>query len=164
MSPGVPSRPSSVLDAAIARCSGVAAAFDGSSGFIDLGNPDALQSNSGTVTAWVKTTSTDSGYHAIAIKWYAYGQFVQGGDLVTYDWSTNTNHNSGIDIADGHWRQVATYQHPHQASAVTALRSSLIPPTIPLQTGRTYSRRTAASSASMARVTRRRTAAAETPA
>jgi hypothetical protein len=87
------------------------AAFDGSSGFIDLGNPTALQSNSGTVTAWVKTTSTDSGYHAIAIKWYAYGLFVQDGDLVTYDWSTNTEHNSGIDVADGQWHQVAlTYQ------------------------------------------------------
>jgi hypothetical protein len=26
-------------------------------------------------------------------------------------WSTNTEHNSGIDVADGHWHQVAlTYQ------------------------------------------------------
>jgi hypothetical protein len=88
-----------------------AAAFDGSTGFIDLGNPAALQSNSGTVAAWIKTTSGDSGYHAIALKWYAYGLFVQNGDLVTYDWSTNTEHDSGVSVADGHWHQVAlTYQ------------------------------------------------------
>jgi hypothetical protein len=85
--------------------------FDGSSGFVDLGNPSALQANSGTVEAWVKTTDTDSGYHAIAIKWYAYGLFVQGGDLVTYDWSTNTEHSSGVDVANGSWHQVVlTYQ------------------------------------------------------
>lgn len=87
------------------------ASFDGSSGFIDLGNPSALQGNSGSVVAWVKTTSTDSGYHAIAIKWYAYGLFVQDGDLVTYDWGTNTERSSGHFIADGNWHQVVlTYQ------------------------------------------------------
>jgi len=64
------------------------------------------QSDSGTVAAWIKTTSTDSGYHAVAIKWYAYGLFVQNGDLVTYDWSTGTEHDSGVSVADGHWHQV----------------------------------------------------------
>lgn len=87
------------------------AAFDGSSGFVDLGNPASLQSNDGAVSAWIKTTSTDSGFHAIAIKWYAYGLFVQGGHLVTYDWSTAAVRDTGVNVADGVWHQVVlSYQ------------------------------------------------------
>ena len=88
-----------------------AATFDGSTGFIDLGNPAAVQSTAGSVTAWIKTTSTDANYHAVAIKWYAYGLFVHNGHLVTYDWATGTEHASGVSVADGNWHHVAvTYQ------------------------------------------------------
>lgn len=88
------------------------ASFDGSSGFIDLGNPAALQGNSGSVEAWIKTGSTDDNYHAIAIKWYAYGLFVYGGDLTTFDWSTGTRHvYSTASVANNAWHQVVlTYQ------------------------------------------------------
>ncbi|MCW2977440.1 MAG: hypothetical protein JWM06_2721, partial [Actinomycetia bacterium] len=49
-----------------------AATFDGSSGWVDVGNPSSLQVGNGTVEAWIKTTNTDSTYHAVALKWYAY--------------------------------------------------------------------------------------------
>jgi hypothetical protein len=91
---------------ALAHDPDTAASLDGSSGWIDLGNPAALQTGSGSIEAWVKTSATDATYHAIAIKWYAYGLFVRGGTLVTYDWGTETPRDTGVSIADGQWHHV----------------------------------------------------------
>jgi hypothetical protein len=88
-----------------------AATFDGASGWIDLGNPAALQGADGSLEAWVKTTSTDADFHAIAVKWYAEGLFVRSGRLYTYDWGTSTEHDTGVSVADDAWHHVAlTFQ------------------------------------------------------
>lgn len=96
---------------ALAHDSDTAAAFDGSSGWIDLGNPAALQGSTGSLEAWVTTTATDANYHAVAVKWYAEGLFVRSGRLYTYDWSTSTASDTGVSVADGAWHHVAlTFQ------------------------------------------------------
>src|SRR5262249_36688176 len=88
-----------------------AALFDGATGWINLGNPSQLQLANGSVEAWVKTTNTDSNYHTIAIKWFAYGMIMRSGRLFTYDWGSNTERDSGALIADGNWHHVAvTFQ------------------------------------------------------
>jgi hypothetical protein len=88
-----------------------AAAFDGSTGWIGLGNPSVLRVNNGSLEAWVKTTNTDNNYHAIAMKWFAYGLFLRNGRLVTFDWGSGAPSDSGVNIADGNWHHVAlTFQ------------------------------------------------------
>jgi hypothetical protein len=88
-----------------------AAMFDGSSGWLDVGNPSSLQVGNGTVEAWIKTTNTDSTYHAVALKWYAYSLFVHNGHIVTYDWGANAERDSGVNVADGNWHHVVlTFQ------------------------------------------------------
>jgi hypothetical protein len=96
---------------ALAHDGDTAALFDGTSGWIDLGNPTALQGSDGSLEAWMRTTNTDADYHAIAVKWYAYGLFVHNGHLVTYDWSTGTEHDTGVNVADGGWHHVALTFH-----------------------------------------------------
>jgi hypothetical protein len=96
---------------ALAHDSSKAATFDGSSGWIDAGNPSSLQVSNGTIEAWIKTTNTDSTYHAVALKWYAYSLFVHNGHIVTYDWGAGAEHDSGVNVADGNWHHVVlTFQ------------------------------------------------------
>ena len=55
---------------------GTSALFDGTSNAsILLGNDSDLQSNSGTVVAWIKTSNAGSSYRAIVVKEFAYGIF-----------------------------------------------------------------------------------------
>jgi hypothetical protein len=91
---------------ALAHDIDTAASFDGSVDWLDVGDPAALQGSNGSVEAWIKTANADSDYHAVAIKWYAFGLFVKSGSLVTYDWSTGTTHDTGADVADGAWHHV----------------------------------------------------------
>jgi hypothetical protein len=88
-----------------------AATFDGSSGWIALGNPAAFQVGTGSIEAWIKTTNSDSNLHAIALKQYAYSLFVHNGKLVSYDWGGATERDSGVFVADGAWHHVVlTFQ------------------------------------------------------
>jgi hypothetical protein len=97
---------------AVAREPGMkAAAFDGATGWINLGNPGVLQVGTGSLEAWIKTTNADSAYHAIAMKWLAYSLFMRNGHLATFDWGTGAMFESATNVADGAWHHVAlTFQ------------------------------------------------------
>ena len=78
--------------------------FDGTDDYVNCGNGTSLKLTSGTVTVWMKTTSTAVAYQGIVAKASNYGIYNYGGNLLLYDWGTDTNRNSGISISDGNWR------------------------------------------------------------
>jgi hypothetical protein len=78
--------------------------FDGADDYVNCGNGDSLKLTSGTVNVWMKTTSTAVAYQGIVVKGANYGIYNYGGNLLLYDWGTDTNRNSGISISDGNWR------------------------------------------------------------
>jgi len=65
--------------------------FTGAAGtYINLGNNASMQLSSGTVTAWIKTANAGSSYRGIVVKQSAYGLFLNGNELVIYDWSAGS--------------------------------------------------------------------------
>lgn len=90
------------------------------SSYIDAGNDISLKLNSGTVEAWIKTTSTTGdaggGYRGIIVKPNAYGLFLVDGVLTVYDWQGGSYgalgaRSTGKDLADGQWHHVVmTFQ------------------------------------------------------
>jgi hypothetical protein len=81
--------------------------FDGSNDYISCGNNSNLQIDQGTISAWVKTTSPGAGFRGIITKQNNYGLFTNDSVLVTYDWGNGQTRNTGINIADGTWKNVA---------------------------------------------------------
>lgn len=85
--------------------------FDGSNDNINFGNLSDLQVLNGTVTAWVKTSSPGAEYRGIIAKVNNYGLFYLNSVLVVYDWGTSTPRSTGVNLADGNWKNVAmTFQ------------------------------------------------------
>jgi RHS repeat-associated protein len=85
---------------------GFSARFNGTSGFVSIGNPTALQMFNGTIEAWVYTTTTSQS--AIAAKLHAWWFGVQAtGKLGFYDMTTSTMRDSGVVVNDGRWHLVA---------------------------------------------------------
>ena len=85
--------------------------FDGANDNINFGNSSALQVLNGTVSAWVKTSSPGAEYRGIIAKVNNYGLFYLNSVLVVYDWGTSTPRSTGINLADGNWKNVAmTFQ------------------------------------------------------
>jgi hypothetical protein len=84
--------------------------FNGSNQYVDFGNSSAVQQSSGTLSAWVRTSSPGAGFRGIIAKQGAYGLFYLDSVLAAYDWSSGTKSTS-INIADGNWKNVVmTYQ------------------------------------------------------
>jgi hypothetical protein len=85
--------------------------FDGTNDYINFGNNSILYQNSGTISAWTKTSSAGSGFRGIIAKRLAYGLFYADNVLVAYDWGANTTRSTSINIADNTWKNVVmTYQ------------------------------------------------------
>ena len=81
--------------------------FDGADDYVSCGNNSSLQINQGTISAWVKTSSPGSSFRGIITKQDNYGLFAESGTLVTYDWGSSQTRSTGINIADGTWKNVA---------------------------------------------------------
>lgn len=81
--------------------------FDGADDYVSCGNNSNLQIDQGTISAWVKTTSPGSGFRGIITKQNNYGLFTNDSVLVTYDWGNTQIRSTGINIADGTWKNVA---------------------------------------------------------
>lgn len=60
-----------------------------------------------TLEAWIKTSSTDSSFHAIFVKSAVYGFYVRSGNLSVWDWTASHEVSSGVGVADGNWHHVA---------------------------------------------------------
>jgi hypothetical protein len=80
--------------------------FDGTDDYIDCGNNINLQLNQGTISAWVRTSSPGNSYRAIIAKQNNYGLFTFENILIAYDWGNSSNRSTGINIADGTWKNV----------------------------------------------------------
>jgi hypothetical protein len=81
--------------------------FDGVDDYADLGNNASVQINQGTISAWVRTSAPGSSFRGIITKQNNYGLFTSDGVLVTYDWGNVITRTTGINIADGTWKNVA---------------------------------------------------------
>lgn len=84
--------------------------FNGSN-YVNFGNTSTVQQNSGTLSAWVRASSPGAGFRGIIAKQGAYGLFYFDSVLVTYDWGGAVTRSTGLNIADGNWKNtVLTYQ------------------------------------------------------
>jgi hypothetical protein len=85
--------------------------FDGSNDYLDFGNSASVGVINGTISAWVKASSPGAGFRGIMAKQYAYGLFYNDSVLVAYDWGGGATRSTGVNIADGSWKNVAmTFQ------------------------------------------------------
>jgi hypothetical protein len=85
--------------------------FDGTNDYINFGNNSILYQNSGTLSAWTKTSAPGGGFRGIIARQGAYGFFYNDSVLVAYDWGGNQTRSTGINIADNTWKNVVmTYQ------------------------------------------------------
>jgi len=80
--------------------------FDGSNDNINFGNSNSVKLTTGTISAWVKTSSPGAGFRGIMAKQYAYGLFYSDSVLVAYDWGGSATRSTGVNIADGNWKNV----------------------------------------------------------
>lgn len=85
--------------------------FDGTNDYIDFGNSSTVQQSSGTLSVWARSSNPGSSYRGIIAKQYAYGLFYVNGVLTAYDWGASQGRSTGINIADGSWKNIVmTYQ------------------------------------------------------
>ncbi len=85
--------------------------FDGANDYIDFGNSSTVQQSTGSLSVWAKASSPGSGYRGIIAKQYAYGLFYVDGVLTAYDWGASQGRSTGLNIADGNWKNIVlTYQ------------------------------------------------------
>jgi hypothetical protein len=80
--------------------------FDGSNDYINFTNSNSVRLLNGTISAWVKTSSPGGGFRGIMAKQFAYGIFYSDGVLVAYDWGASATRSTGVNIADGNWKNV----------------------------------------------------------
>lgn len=81
--------------------------FDGSNDHINFTNTNSVKLTTGTISAWVKASSPGAGFRGIMAKQYAYGLFYSDSVLVAYDWGGSATRSTGVNIADGTWKNVA---------------------------------------------------------
>jgi RHS repeat-associated protein len=95
---------------AVASDPGYSASFNGSTGYVNIGNPTVLQFANGTIEAWVSTTTTSQS--AIVAKLYAWWFGIQpNGNVGLYDMTAHVMRDSGVAVNDGRWHLVAvTFQ------------------------------------------------------
>jgi hypothetical protein len=82
--------------------------FNGSTNWVDCGNAASLQLYTGTVSAWIKASSSgNTGYRGIVVKQNAWAMFVYDNQLNVYSWNTYGNQGTGKTVGDNTWHQVA---------------------------------------------------------
>jgi hypothetical protein len=81
--------------------------FDGVNDRVVSPNSTSLQITVGTISAWVRATSANTGVHGIIAKQQAWGLFVWGNTLRAYDWGTGAVRDTGITIGNNTWNHVA---------------------------------------------------------
>lgn len=79
--------------------------FDGSNDHINFTNSNSVKLTTGTILAWVKSSSPGAGFRGIIAKQYAYGLFYSDSVLVAYDWGGSATRSTGVNIADGNWKK-----------------------------------------------------------
>lgn len=80
--------------------------FDGSNDYLNAGNDSSIQISSGTVSAWTRSSSPGGGFRGIVAKQFSYGMFYTDSVFVAYDWQAPATRSTGLNIADGTWKNV----------------------------------------------------------
>ncbi len=78
----------------------------GASGrYVRVGNDSSLKVSTGTVDAWVRTSS--SAFQAIIVKQYAYGLYLDGNKLLSHIFTYGNVTTRSLDLNDNLWHHVA---------------------------------------------------------
>jgi hypothetical protein len=82
--------------------------FNGINTIVDLRNPSALQITSGSISIWFKAvqvpaTGNGGGYNGLVTKQGAWGLFIFGSLLVTYDWGVGATKSTTANVANYTW-------------------------------------------------------------
>ena len=92
---------------ALAGSADTAFGFDGTTSVAVAADAPALRLTSGTVTAWVRTTTPGTGTRVLVAKPGAWDLHLDDGTLAVRDHGTGAVRESGRNIADGRWHHVA---------------------------------------------------------
>jgi Concanavalin A-like lectin/glucanases superfamily len=81
--------------------------FNGTNAVVDFTNPSVLQITSGSISIWFKGVQTPAvaggGFNGLITKQVAWGLFMSGSLLVTYDWGNNITRATTANIGDFNW-------------------------------------------------------------
>jgi hypothetical protein len=80
--------------------------FNGSNSVVNCGNSSSLQITTGSVSIWFRTSSPGSSYRGIITKRESWGLFTLNGELLAFDWGNGAPRLTGLNIADGQWRNI----------------------------------------------------------
>lgn len=80
--------------------------FNGTSSKVDCGNATNLQITVGSIGAWFKADTSNSGYNGIIAKQLAWGLFVRDNLLVAYDWGNGAERSTGVTVGNNTWNHV----------------------------------------------------------
>ena len=81
--------------------------FDGSNDEIICTNNASVQITVGTISAWINANNGNTAVHGIIAKQAAWGLFVWGNTLRTYDWGNAVDRDTGITVGNSTWNYVA---------------------------------------------------------
>ena len=75
----------------------------------------------------MRTSSPGAGFRGIIAKQFAYALFYYDSVLITYNWSNGNPLSTGINIADGNWKNVVlTYQSGVTNGTIVYLNGSSV--------------------------------------
>jgi hypothetical protein len=80
--------------------------FDGVDEYISANNDSSLQIDSGSLSAWIKTSNAGNSYRGIAGNLNAYTMYLAGNVFGVYDDSSDVFRSTGINLADDEWHNV----------------------------------------------------------
>ncbi len=83
------------------------ASYNGTTNYSTLTNNAALQATTGTMEAWVKSSSPGSSYRGIVIKQNARGLLLKDSVFIAYDYGGAEDESTGLNLADGKWHHIA---------------------------------------------------------
>lgn len=82
--------------------------FEPSGQFAQLSSSSLYNISTGTIEAWVRIPATGAGaFRGVVVKQNAYGLFVDGNVLKTYNWTNDTMPAGSVLLNDNNWHHVA---------------------------------------------------------
>ena len=96
---------------ALAGDSDKAVTFNGTTGYVSIGNPANLQVGTGSLEAWINTANAGTSWRDILSKDKAYTSLLKANILGTYDYNAGADRATTLDPTDSVWHHiVVTFQ------------------------------------------------------
>ena len=96
---------------ALAGDSDKAVTFNGTTGYVSIGNPAILQVGTGSLEAWINTANAGTSWRDILSKDKAYTSLLKANILGTYDYNAGADRATTLDPTDSVWHHiVVTFQ------------------------------------------------------